>query len=65
MDAEVEAARVTVQGRASGSIAASERVEVKQAAVVTAEVRAPAVVVEEGAVFSGTVRMDLDLPEDL
>lgn len=65
VDAEVEAGRVTVQGRASGTIAASERVDVKQAAVVLAEVRSPSVVVEEGAVFSGTVRMELDLPEDL
>jgi cytoskeletal protein CcmA (bactofilin family) len=65
VDAEIEANRVTVQGRAAGSIAALEKIEVKASATVTAELSAPSIVIEEGAVIRGSVRMELDLPEDL
>jgi cytoskeletal protein CcmA (bactofilin family) len=65
VEAEVEANRVTVQGRAGGSIAANEKIEVKASATVTADLSAPSIVIEEGAVVRGSVRMALDLPEDL
>jgi len=65
VDAEVEANRVIVQGRAAGSIAANEKIEVKASATVTADLSAPSIVIEEGAVVRGSVRMELDLPEDL
>ena len=65
IEAEVEADRVIVQGRASGSIAARDKIEVKASATVNGELSAPSVVIEEGAVVRGSVRMDVDLPEDL
>jgi cytoskeletal protein CcmA (bactofilin family) len=65
IDAEVEAAKVTVQGRAAGSISAREKIEVKASAMVAADLSAPSIVIEEGAIVRGSVKMELDLPEDL
>ncbi len=65
VDAEVEADRVMVHGRAAGVISATDRIEVKGTAIVTADLSAPSVVIEEGAVVRGSVRMDLGLPPDV
>lgn len=65
VDAEVDVAAAIIHGHASGNIAASERIEVKASATVLGDVRAPSIVIEEGAVFRGSVQMDVELPDDL
>ncbi len=65
VDADVDVRTAVISGQASGSVAASESVTVKASATVIGDVRAPSVVVEEGAVFRGRVLMDVGLPEDL
>ena len=65
IDAEVEAERVIVQGRASGAILASDKIEVEASATVIGDLSAPSVVIEEGAIVFGSVRMVVDLPDDL
>lgn len=61
--ATVEATEVTVEGSADGSIVASERVIVRDGARVTAEIRTPALVIEDGAHMVGRIEMDVPLPE--
>ncbi len=65
VDAEIEATRVIVQGRASGSIAAVDKIEVKSTATIAADLTASTLVIEEGAIVRGSVRMHVDLPDDL
>lgn len=63
IQATVEATEVTVEGSADGTIEASERTIVRDGARVSAEVRTPALVIEDGAHFVGRVEMDVPLPE--
>lgn len=65
INAEVEVDEATIHGRAAGNIDASQRVEVKSSATVLAEIRAPSIVIEEGAVLRGSVQMDTGIPDDL
>lgn len=65
VDAEIEVRRAVVAGRASGHVTASESIHVNASATVTGDVRAPSVVVEEGAHFRGRVHMDVGLAEEL
>lgn len=61
--ANIEVDHLTVHGKASGNIEASRKVEVKASATVFGDVRAPSVVIEEGAVFKGRVQMDVGIDE--
>lgn len=63
IQATVDATEVTVEGSADGTIVASERAIVREGARVTAEIRTPALVIEDGAHFVGRVEMDVPLPE--
>lgn len=63
IEATVEATEVTIEGTAAGTIVASERAIFRDGAHVTAEVRTPALVVEDGAHVMGRVEMDVQLPE--
>lgn len=63
--AEVSVADAIIAGRSSGRLEASRRLEVKGTATVEGEVSAPALVIEEGAVFKGRVHMDTGIPEDI
>lgn len=55
--AELQAKLVTVVGRVNGNVNASERVEVEASGVVEGDLRAPRLVVKEGAVVNGTIEM--------
>jgi cytoskeletal protein CcmA (bactofilin family) len=57
VQAEVRAGRVLVRGQVTGSLRATERVELKRTARVHGDVEAPVVVVEEGVLFEGHCRM--------
>jgi cytoskeletal protein CcmA (bactofilin family) len=63
--ADVQVSELVVAGRAAGQLVAAKRVEVRASAQVEGDVRAPSVVVEEGAVFRGRVHMDTGIPEDV
>jgi cytoskeletal protein CcmA (bactofilin family) len=49
----------------SGNVDASERVKIAGSAVVTGDIRAPRVVIEDGARFRGSIEMEVPLPDDL
>ena len=55
---EVCARTVTVLGFVDGSLTASSLIELRSSAVVTGRLVSPSVVIEEGALFNGTVAPD-------
>ncbi len=55
--AEVHAKSVTVIGRVAGNVLATERVEIQATGIVEGDVRAPRLVVQEGAVINGVIEM--------
>jgi cytoskeletal protein CcmA (bactofilin family) len=57
VNATIRVGVVVVRGEVVGGLLATERVEMKRNARVFAEVQAPVVVIEEGAVFEGHCRM--------
>lgn len=59
--AEVEAASLTVEGRFDGKVACSELVTLRPGSHSSGVITAPAVVIEEQAVFDGTLDMEVGL----
>ena len=60
MQANVDAGAITVEGDVSGNLTAADRVDLKNTARYTGELRASKLVVEEGAIFSGQVTVGPD-----
>lgn len=65
VNADIEVDSAVIYGEASGNISANDKVEVKASATVRGDLRAPSIVIEEGAEFKGSVHMDVPLPDDL
>ena len=57
-DADVVAREVIVYGEISGHLQASERIEIKRPAKVTADLITPRLSIDPGARFSGTVQIE-------
>ena len=55
--AEVHAKAVIVIGHATGNVSAAERIQVEATGVVDGDVKAPRLVIQEGAVLNGAVEM--------
>lgn len=55
--AEIKAKSVVVVGKVTGNVTATERVEVQSSGIVEGDVRAPRLIVQEGAVINGSVEM--------
>ncbi len=55
--AEISAKAVVVVGRVAGNVQGSERVEIQGTGVVEGDVSAPRLVVAEGAVLNGAIKM--------
>ncbi len=55
--ADVDGKSVVVVGHLVGNVTATERVEVQASGVVDGDVRAPKLVIQEGAVLNGAVEM--------
>jgi cytoskeletal protein CcmA (bactofilin family) len=60
--ADISVESLSVLGRVSGNIDAVELVSLSAEASVVADIRAPRVVLEDGARFKGRIEMDVDLP---
>lgn len=56
-EADVHGVRITVHGKVTGDIVASERLELTGTAVVTGMISVPSLVVQDGARFDGAVDM--------
>ncbi len=63
--ADVEADNLTVLGEVHGNVQAGEAVSVSASAKVVGNIRAPRVIIEDGARFKGGIEMDFDLPDGL
>ena len=63
--ADIEAERLTIKGEMSGNITASEKVAILANAKVTSDIKAPVVVIEDGARFKGNIDMDVRLPDGI
>lgn len=62
VDADVHAKTVLVIGRVSGNVSGSERVEIQASGIVEGDVRAPRLVVQEGAQLNGSIQMTNEKP---
>jgi cytoskeletal protein CcmA (bactofilin family) len=60
VEADVETQNVEISGRLIGNINAAEKVELKTDCRVVGDIRAPRVIIVEGANFKGNVDMDVD-----
>jgi cytoskeletal protein CcmA (bactofilin family) len=58
VDADVEGARVTIQGTLAGSVAAAERIELTPTADVSGMLTTCAILMHDGATFNGTIDID-------
>lgn len=57
--AEVEAQTLTVRGKLNGDVVAHDVVTLQAGSVVTGNIRAPRIIIEEGARFKGNIDMDV------
>ncbi len=55
--AQIEAKTVVVVGHVSGNVTATERCEVQASGVVDGDIRAPRLLIQEGAVVNGNIEM--------
>lgn len=62
VEADVEAIEATIHGEVRGEIVASRAAFVHVGARVAGTIRAPRVVIEDGAHFQGSIEMDVELP---
>ena len=60
--ADVEVENITIRGRIDGDTIASNKVEITSDARVVGDIRAPRVVMAEGAKVRGSVQMEVPLP---
>lgn len=58
LEANVEASVVTILGTVTGDIQAADRAELKSNCRVVGDIRAPRVLIADGASFKGNVDMD-------
>jgi cytoskeletal protein CcmA (bactofilin family) len=60
--ADITIQSLLVHGQMSGNIDADDLVSLSAEASVVADIRAPRVVIEDGARFKGRIEMDVELP---
>ena len=67
VSADVEVESIVVNGKMDGNIDATDKVQVSisSTARVVGDIKAPRVVIEDGARFKGSIEMDVKLPEGL
>jgi cytoskeletal protein CcmA (bactofilin family) len=63
LEADVETANVDISGQVTGNIAASEKVELKADCRVIGDIRAPRILIADGAAFKGNVDMNVQPKE--
>lgn len=64
VEAVVHGRNVTVEGKVTGDISADQRVELVATATVDGNIKAPKIVVAEGAKFRGNVDMGSHAPKE-
>lgn len=59
VEADIDTQNVDVAGRVTGNIAASDKVELKSDCRVVGDIKAPRILIADGASFKGNVDMDV------
>ncbi len=62
VEADVEVRDLTVNGEMRGDIAADGTVSITNSAKVVGNIRAPRIILEDGARFKGSIEMEVELP---
>jgi cytoskeletal protein CcmA (bactofilin family) len=65
LEANLEVDSIEVHGQVRGDISASRSITIERGAHVTGNVKAPRVIVNDGAHFDGAIDMDVALPDNL
>lgn len=65
VESDVEVETADIHGHVIGDVAAAVAITIHPGASVHGNLRAPRIVIEDGAHFKGGVDMDVDLPEGL
>jgi cytoskeletal protein CcmA (bactofilin family) len=65
VEADLDVAEADVKGSVRGEVVASQAAVLHATARVAGTIRAPRVVIEDGARFTGTIEMDVELPSDV
>jgi cytoskeletal protein CcmA (bactofilin family) len=61
--ANVETQELTVNGQMNGNTEATERISISNTALYVGDLKAPRIVLEDGARFRGNIEMDVPLPK--
>jgi cytoskeletal protein CcmA (bactofilin family) len=64
VEAKVHAKNVTIEGQLTGDVSADERVELVASATVDGNIKAPKIIVADGARFRGSVDMGSARPKE-
>jgi cytoskeletal protein CcmA (bactofilin family) len=59
VEADIETQNVEIGGRVTGNITASDKVELKSDCRVVGDIKAPRILIADGASFKGNVDMDV------
>ena len=59
LEANIETSTITIHGTVTGDVQASERAELKSNCRVVGDIRAPRILIADGASFKGNVDMDV------
>jgi cytoskeletal protein CcmA (bactofilin family) len=59
VEADIQTANVTISGQVTGNIVASERVELRTDGRMVGDIKAPRILIADGATFKGNVDMDV------
>jgi cytoskeletal protein CcmA (bactofilin family) len=57
VDGEVESAGIEIAGAVTGNVAASDKVEIKSGGKLVGDVKAPRILIADGASFKGNINM--------
>lgn len=58
VEADIETRNVEISGQVTGNIRASDRVEIKSEGRMTGDIKAPRILIADGAKFKGNVDME-------
>jgi cytoskeletal protein CcmA (bactofilin family) len=59
VEADIESATVTIGGQVTGNIQAAERVELAAEGRMVGDIKAPRILIADGATFKGNIDMDV------
>jgi cytoskeletal protein CcmA (bactofilin family) len=63
VEADLDIADLTINGQMRGDIVAAQSVSISATAKVVGNVRAPRIIIEDGARFKGSIEMEVELPD--